>query len=89
MRGIYWKEMPNYKQLNALNNTNKLPDFFWTGKTKMNCLKHAIGQSLDTAYAHHIQRLMIIGNIVVIAIIVTLKKQGQMLVHLMHFIGTF
>jgi deoxyribodipyrimidine photolyase-related protein len=62
MRGIYWKEMPNYKQLNALKNTNKLPDFFWTGKTKMNCLKHAIGQSLDTAYAHHIQRLMVIGN---------------------------
>ncbi|MEH6514732.1 MAG: cryptochrome/photolyase family protein, partial [Maribacter arcticus] len=62
MRGIYWKEMPKYKQLNALYNTNKLPDFFWTGKTKMNCLKHAIGQSLDTAYAHHIQRLMVIGN---------------------------
>ena len=62
MRGIYWKEMPQYKQLNALNNKNPLPDFFWTGKTKMNCLKHAIGQSLDDAYAHHIQRLMVIGN---------------------------
>ena len=62
MRGIYWKEMPDYKQLNKLQNKNKLPNFFWTGKTKMNCLKHAIGQSLDTAYAHHIQRLMIIGN---------------------------
>ena len=62
MRGIYWKEMPNYATLNKLNNTNKLPEFFWTGKTKMNCLKHAIGQSLDDAYAHHIQRLMVIGN---------------------------
>lgn len=28
----------------------------------MNCLKHALGQSLDRAYAHHIQRLMVIGN---------------------------
>jgi len=28
----------------------------------MNCLHHAIKQSLDTAYAHHIQRLMITGN---------------------------
>ena len=27
----------------------------------MNCLKHAINQSLDYAYAHHIQRLMITG----------------------------
>ncbi len=62
MRGIYWKEMPNYQKLNKLNNHNPLPEFFWTGKTKMNCLKHAISQSLDEAYAHHIQRLMIIGN---------------------------
>jgi len=62
MRGIYWKEMPSYKSLNKLDNHNPLPDFFWTGNTKMNCLKNAIGQSLDDAYAHHIQRLMVIGN---------------------------
>ena len=62
IRGIYWKEMPNYAQKNVLKNTNKLPDFFWTGKTKMNCMSHAINQSLDEAYAHHIQRLMVIGN---------------------------
>jgi len=62
IRGIYWKEMPNYGQLNALENYNKLPDFYWTGKTKMNCMQKAISQSLDEAYAHHIQRLMIIGN---------------------------
>ncbi len=62
MRGIYWKEMPDYKQRNALKNHNKLPEFYWTGKTKMNCLKHAINQSLEHAYAHHIQRLMITGN---------------------------
>nr|WP_299339803.1 cryptochrome/photolyase family protein [Allomuricauda sp.] len=62
MRGIYWKEMPQYKELNELDNHNPLPEFFWTGDTKMNCLKHSISQSLDEAYAHHIQRLMIIGN---------------------------
>jgi deoxyribodipyrimidine photolyase-related protein len=62
IRGIYWKEMPNYGQLNALENYNKLPDFYWTGKTKMNCMQKAISQSLDETYAHHIQRLMIIGN---------------------------
>lgn len=62
IRGIYWKEMPNYGDMNVLKNTNKLPDFFWTGKTKMNCMSHAINQSLDEAYAHHIQRLMILGN---------------------------
>lgn len=67
MRGMYWKEMPNYRTLNKLNNTNALPDFYWTGNTKMNCLKHAITQSLDKAYAHHIQRLMITGNFALLA----------------------
>ena len=62
MRGMYWALMPSYKELNVLNNQNKLPNFFWTGKTKMNCLKNTINNSLDNAYAHHIQRLMITGN---------------------------
>ena len=62
VRGIYWKEMPNYSQMNALENYNSLPKFYWTGKTKMNCMQKAISQSLEEAYAHHIQRLMIIGN---------------------------
>lgn len=62
VRGIYWKEMPNYAKMNALENQNKLPAFFWTGKTNMNCMQKAISQSLEEAYAHHIQRLMIIGN---------------------------
>ncbi len=67
MRGIYWKEMPGYQKLNKLENHNPLPQFFWTGNTKMNCLKKAIGQSLEEAYAHHIQRLMVIGNFALLA----------------------
>ena len=62
MRGIYWREMPSYKSKNQLDNYNKLPDFYWTGATKMNCLHESISDSLDTSYAHHIQRLMITGN---------------------------
>ena len=62
IRGIYWKEMPDYNSMNALENFNKLPNFYWTGKTKMNCMQKSISQSLTDAYAHHIQRLMIIGN---------------------------
>jgi deoxyribodipyrimidine photolyase-related protein len=62
MRGIYWAKMPDYESLNYFNHDRKLPNWFWTGETKMNCLKHSIGQSLDYAYAHHIQRLMVIGN---------------------------
>ena len=62
MRGIYWAFMPDYKSLNYFSSFNKIPDWFWTGKTKMNCLHHSITQSLETAYAHHIQRLMLTGN---------------------------
>ena len=62
MRGMYWALMPEYKTLNYLKNSNILPDFFWTGNTKMNCLKKTINNSLDNGYAHHIQRLMITGN---------------------------
>ena len=62
MRGMYWMLMPDYKKENYLKNKNKLPAFFWTGKTNMNCLKNSIKNSLDNGYAHHIQRLMVTGN---------------------------
>ncbi|WP_366185595.1 cryptochrome/photolyase family protein [Flavobacterium ovatum] len=67
MRGIYWLKMPEYGTMNFFNNQEKLPDWFWTGNTKMNCLKDAITQSLNYAYAHHIQRLMITGNFALLA----------------------
>jgi len=62
VRGIYWTRMPNFATENFLNHQRDLPGWYWTGQTKLNCLKHAIGQSLTLAYAHHIQRLMITGN---------------------------
>ncbi|MCB5163081.1 cryptochrome/photolyase family protein [Marinomonas algarum] len=62
VRGMYWVNMPDYQEQNALNAQRDLPSYFWTGDTKMHCLSSAIGQSLDYAYAHHIQRLMVTGN---------------------------
>ncbi len=67
MRGIYWLKMPEYANLNFFNHERKLPDWFWTGETKMNCMSKAIGQSLRHAYAHHIQRLMVTGNFALLA----------------------
>jgi deoxyribodipyrimidine photolyase-related protein len=67
MRGIYWLKMPEYAQLNYFGHQNKLPKWYWTGETKMNCLKNAISQSLNYAYAHHIQRLMVTGNFALLA----------------------
>lgn len=67
MRGIYWAKMPQYAQLNYFNHQNPLPSWFWDGETKMNCLKQSIKQSLQFAYAHHIQRLMVTGNFALLA----------------------
>jgi deoxyribodipyrimidine photolyase-related protein len=61
VRGIYWMHMPGYGSLNYLNAKAPLPNFYWTGKTNMRCLHAAIEQTLQTGYAHHIQRLMVTG----------------------------
>ena len=67
VRGIYWAHMPGYDAHNALGHQQPLPQWFWSGDTRMRCMQHAIGQSLQTAHAHHIQRLMVIGNFALLA----------------------
>jgi len=67
VRGLYWREMPGFAEKNFLEHKRQLPAWFWTGNTKMNCLKQSIGQTLEHAYAHHIQRLMVIGNFALLA----------------------
>lgn len=62
MRGIYWREGPGYVDRNFFGNTRQLPGWYWTGETDMHCLAEALGQTLATAHAHHIQRLMVTGN---------------------------
>ncbi len=67
MRGVYWAQMPGYASLNHFGHKRRLPVWYWSGDTKMACLKHAVSQSLDFAYAHHIQRLMVTGNFALLA----------------------
>jgi deoxyribodipyrimidine photolyase-related protein len=67
MRGIYWTLMPDMESMNYFTHNRALPDYYWTAETAMNCLRQAIGQSLDYAYAHHIQRLMVTGNFALLA----------------------
>jgi deoxyribodipyrimidine photolyase-related protein len=59
--------MPGYVDENVFAHALPLPAWFWNGQTGMRCVAHAIGQSLDEAYAHHIQRLMVIGNFALLA----------------------
>ncbi len=61
VRGVYWLHMPGLAERNELKATAPLPAFYWTAETDMHCLRHAIAQTLEYGYAHHIQRLMVTG----------------------------
>ncbi|QTK82895.1 Deoxyribodipyrimidine Photolyase-Like Protein [Agrobacterium tumefaciens] len=67
MRGIYWFAGPDYVERNFFGNDRPLPGFYWTGKTHMNCMATVIRETMENAYAHHIQRLMITGNFALLA----------------------
>jgi len=67
VRGVYWLRMPDYATLNHFSNARGLPEFYWTGNTRMRCMAQAIGQTLRLGYAHHVQRLMVTGNFALLA----------------------
>mgnify|MGYP003340355071 CR=1 FL=1 len=67
VRGVYWAHMPGYAAHNVFGHKRPIPPWFWNGETKMRCLANAIGHSLKYAHAHHIQRLMVIGNFALLA----------------------
>jgi deoxyribodipyrimidine photolyase-related protein len=81
VRGFYWVKFmdvnvaesadvntnASYADSNYFDHQLPLPQWFWTGQTQMRCMAAAIGQSLEQAYAHHIQRLMVIGNFALLA----------------------
>ena len=62
VRGIYWNEMPDYASLNFFEAERDLPGFYWDADTKMNCVHQSVKETSQNAYAHHIQRLMVLGN---------------------------
>lgn len=63
VRGLYWLKMPEYRDRNALNANNTLPWFYWSGETDMACVKDVVEVTRTYAYAHHIQRLIITGQL--------------------------
>ncbi|WP_333840657.1 cryptochrome/photolyase family protein [Novosphingobium sp.] len=67
VRGIYWLTMPDLASANRLEVDRPLPEFWWTGETDMACVADCVRVTRDTAYAHHIQRLMVMGNFALLA----------------------
>ena len=67
VRGHYWTHMPGYATKNFFGHDRALPEWFWTGRTRMACVRTALDATLQHSYAHHIQRLMVTGNFMLLA----------------------
>lgn len=63
----YWELMPDLLQANAWGAERPLPEWYWTGKTRMRCLSHVIKRVLRSGYCHHIERLMVLCNFALLA----------------------
>jgi deoxyribodipyrimidine photolyase-related protein len=67
VHGVYWLWGPDYRSANGLQATRPLPPVFLGAKTDMRCVSSALATLHDHGYMHHIQRLMVIGNLSMLA----------------------
>ena len=68
IRGVYWERMPDLRLANRFDAQRPLPDFFWDStKTDLACVQDAVAGVEEHGYAHHIQRLMVLGNLALLA----------------------
>jgi deoxyribodipyrimidine photolyase-related protein len=63
IRGIYWLRMPGYAEMNHFGQEADVPSFFWDGDTEMECVRQSMQHVIRYGYAHHIHRLMVLGNL--------------------------
>jgi len=61
--GVYWDNMPQYRQQNFWSHSKQLTSSWYTGDTGIPPLDSAIKESIYFGYTHHINRLMIISNL--------------------------
>lgn len=67
VRGIYQLQMPDYAHSNFFDAARPLPALYWGQPTIMNCMRQCVSETKRHAYAHHIQRLMVLGNFALLA----------------------
>lgn len=67
IRGMYWLDMPQMGQSNHYDHQRKLPSWYWSGDSQMNCMRQTVNNTLQHGYAHHIQRLMVTGMFGILA----------------------
>ncbi|WP_186755815.1 cryptochrome/photolyase family protein [Echinicola salinicaeni] len=62
IRGVYEWKGTDERTKNFWGFDRKIPTAFWEGKTGIAPLDATIRKTLNTAYNHHIERLMVLGN---------------------------
>ena len=62
IRGIYEVKGNQERTTNFWKHTNTMPKAFYTATTGISPMDETIKKVLKTGYAHHIERLMILGN---------------------------
>jgi deoxyribodipyrimidine photolyase-related protein len=67
VHGVYWLWGPEYRRANGLQATRPLPPVLTGAATEMRCVSSALSTLHDRGYMHHIQRLMVIGNLSMLA----------------------
>ncbi len=67
MWGNYWLRIGEWPERNELDAHLDLPDAFWGSETGWHCLDATVAKVRESAYAHHIERLMVLGAIQLMA----------------------
>ncbi len=62
IRGVYRHNGTQERTTNYWKFTRKIPKSFWTGTTGIAPVDNTIKKVLNTGYCHHIERLMVLGN---------------------------
>ena len=67
IRAVYLIAGKKEQTSNVLGLTNPVPPCFWTATTGIEPVDTTIQRVLTDAYCHHIERLMVLGNIMLLA----------------------
>ncbi len=62
IRAVYQLKGTEERTKNYWKFTRKIPASFWNGTTGIEPIDNTINKVLDTGYCHHIERLMVLGN---------------------------
>lgn len=67
IRASYEVDGTKMRSTNFFNHTRSLPNSYWDGSTTIDPVDDAIKTALQYGYNHHIERLMVMGNVMLLS----------------------